>query len=247
MTALNAKNSVKITVLYDNYPYQAGLKTGWGFACVVSGLEKKVLFDTGGDGEILLHNMRKLEVDPKSIEVVFLSHIDGDHTDGLGPFLLGNPNVSVYLPASFPERFTTSIASAGAKVFPVSKPSEVCDRAYTTGEMDGLRPEQALVVKTSDLTAIITGCAHPGISEMVSTAKEHWGGESVFIVGGFHLFPADRDTIKGVIADLKRSGVKWAAPCHCSGDLGKHLFREEFGDHCLEIGVGRMIDLSALA
>ena len=53
-----------ITVIYDNNPYKEGLETGWGFSCVIKGLEKTILFDTGGDGQRLLANMKKLDIDP---------------------------------------------------------------------------------------------------------------------------------------------------------------------------------------
>ncbi|MBN2207905.1 MAG: MBL fold metallo-hydrolase [Candidatus Coatesbacteria bacterium] len=242
----NTDGAIKITILYDNYPYQEGLKTGWGFSCLVSGLEKTILFDTGADGEMLLDNMRQLQVDPNSIDIVFLSHIDGDHTDGLGAFLRSNPNVSVFVPASFPERFTANVESMGAEVVSVEGPSEVCHLAYSTGDMGGLRREHALVIKESELTTVITGCAHPGIAEIVSRAGECWPANSMFIVGGFHLFSMSKGSIRGLIEDLKRLGVKWAAPCHCSGDVGRNLFGEAFGDHYLGVGVGREIDLSDL-
>lgn len=42
-----------------------------------------MLFDTGGSGSILLDNMEQLGLDPQDVEIVVLSHIHGDHTDGL--------------------------------------------------------------------------------------------------------------------------------------------------------------------
>jgi len=55
----NTKNPI-ITVICDNNPYKEGLETGRGFSCVIGGLEKTILFDTGGDGQRLLANMKKL-------------------------------------------------------------------------------------------------------------------------------------------------------------------------------------------
>ena len=43
-----AIDELRITVVYDNNPYKEGLTTSWGFACVIRGAEKTILFDTGG-------------------------------------------------------------------------------------------------------------------------------------------------------------------------------------------------------
>ena len=42
-----AISELRITVVYDNNPYQEGLTTSWGFACVIKGAEETILFDTG--------------------------------------------------------------------------------------------------------------------------------------------------------------------------------------------------------
>jgi 7,8-dihydropterin-6-yl-methyl-4-(beta-D-ribofuranosyl)aminobenzene 5'-phosphate synthase len=93
---------LSITVVYDNNPYKAVLTTSWGFACVIKGTEKTVLFVTGGNSAVLLNNMQQLGIDPEEIDIVVLSHIHGDHVGGLKVFLKENFNVTVYLPATFP-------------------------------------------------------------------------------------------------------------------------------------------------
>jgi 7,8-dihydropterin-6-yl-methyl-4-(beta-D-ribofuranosyl)aminobenzene 5'-phosphate synthase len=118
-------NNISITVVYDNNPYKEGLETSWGFSCVVAGTEKTILFDTGGDGRLLLENMSNTGVDVNSIETVALSHIHGDHTGGLEEFLKKNPKVSVYLPKSFPKRFKKKVISLGAGVIEVDKQTEI--------------------------------------------------------------------------------------------------------------------------
>jgi 7,8-dihydropterin-6-yl-methyl-4-(beta-D-ribofuranosyl)aminobenzene 5'-phosphate synthase len=60
-------NKLNITVVYDNNPYKKELTTSWGFACIIKGAEKTVLFDTGGDSDVLLKNMKQLGIDPKEI------------------------------------------------------------------------------------------------------------------------------------------------------------------------------------
>jgi 7,8-dihydropterin-6-yl-methyl-4-(beta-D-ribofuranosyl)aminobenzene 5'-phosphate synthase len=42
--------------------------------------------------------MRQLQIDAKEVDAVVLSHIHGDHVDGLSGFLEQNSAVTVYLP-----------------------------------------------------------------------------------------------------------------------------------------------------
>ena len=43
------KNTITISILYDNYVFTQGLKAEWGFSCLIEGTEKVILFDTGRD------------------------------------------------------------------------------------------------------------------------------------------------------------------------------------------------------
>ena len=93
--------AIEITVLCDNRKYSGRLETAWGFACLIEGLSRTILFDTGPDKTLLLNNMAKLGTDPQSIDAVVISHYHGDHTGGLDSFLRKNSNVELYLPVSF--------------------------------------------------------------------------------------------------------------------------------------------------
>ena len=75
---------MKITILYDNSA-NPGLKSGWGFSCLVDS-GQKILFDTGDNGEKLMYNFEKLNIDPKSVDKVVLSHNHWVHVDGLEGF-----------------------------------------------------------------------------------------------------------------------------------------------------------------
>ena len=108
IASLAIKN-LSITVVYDNNLYKKGLAASWGFACVIKGAGKTILFDTGGSSAVLLSNMQHLGIDPKEIDIVVLSHIHSDHVGGLNGFLQENMNVTVYLPATFPPGFKESL------------------------------------------------------------------------------------------------------------------------------------------
>ncbi len=235
--------AVMITVVYDNIPYDPRLETAWGFACLVETGEKTILFDTGGDGERLLRNMEMVGADPERIEVVVLSHIHGDHTGGLESLLRTGARPTVYLPRSFPTDFKSRVR-AQADVVEVGQATKIADGVYTTGEMGSGIIEQALVLKTSRGLVVVTGCAHPGISEMVAHAAEIGGDQVCLVLGGFHLGGASESRIKEIVAEFQRLGVEKVAPSHCTGDNAIRLFREAYGEDCIASGAGQVIEIA---
>ncbi|MBE0433439.1 MBL fold metallo-hydrolase [candidate division WOR-3 bacterium] len=234
-------HTITITILYDNYPFDDRLKTGWGFSCLIEGLEKTILFDTGGNGAILMDNMGKLMVEPYEIDAVFLSHEHWDHTGGLQDFLKHNYKAVVYLLASFPENIKSSITSAGAKFVEITSPTYFCERAGTVGELGTSINEQSLVIETNNGLVIVTGCAHPGIVHIIEAAKNYFGKNVYMVFGGFHLGGANDSALKAIIAQFRKLGVKNVGPCHCSGERCRELFKEEYIESFIEIGVGRVI------
>lgn len=240
-------STLKIWVIYDNDSYKKGFIPDWGFACVVEIDGKKLLFDTGADGKILLSNMKEAEISPSEIEIVVLSHIHGDHTGGLFDFLKENPKVKVYLPSSFPENFKQRVKDYGAEIFEIQKFQKIFKNVYSTGELGTWIKEQGLVVNIPKKGLIvITGCAHPGIVEMVERAKKELDVTPFLVMGGFHLGGKSRRDIEVIILNLRHLGVKYVGPCHCSGNEAKRLFKEYFKEKFIEIGAGRVIDVGNL-
>ncbi len=230
---------VNITVLYDNNLYQEGLETGHGFACLIQGTEKNILFDTGNPDSILLGNMEKLGIDPNEIDTVVLSHIHSDHTGGLDNFLAVNPEVTVYLPQSFPESFKNGVKEYGADIIEITDSIPISNNVYSTGELGISIKEQSLVVDTKEGLIVITGCAHPGIVKIVEKAKELFNKDIYLAMGGFHLYNTSKNGIEEIISGLNNLNVQKVGPCHCSGDFARELFKDDFGENFVEIGVGK--------
>jgi len=239
-------NNISITIIFDNNPYKEGLETSWGFSCVISGTENTILFDTGGDGELLLENMSKMGIDANSIETAVLSHIHGDHTGGLEMFLQKNPKVCVYLPKSFPKRFEEMVTSYGAKFVEVEKHAKICENVYSTGQLGTLIKEQGLAIQTEKGLIIITGCAHPGIVKMVKASKDLFNEQILLVMGGFHLEWATKGKIENIITAFKDLNVKYVGPCHCTGDKARTLFEKHFAKNYIDIGVGKVVAIKGL-
>ncbi|MBD3360595.1 MBL fold metallo-hydrolase [Candidatus Peregrinibacteria bacterium] len=240
------KNSsnILITVVFDNYKVNSELRTSWGFGCVVEIEDQQILFDTGGNGEILLLNMNDLEIDPSKIDFVFLSHSHDDHTGGLMDFLETNSRVSVYPLKSFPESLKTQMTSTGAGLIEVDEPLEITNNVYSTGEMVERQAEHSMVIKSSKGLIIITGCAHPGIINIIKKAKELYGDEVFLVMGGFHLNGLSEAELRDIAKKFKMLGVKKVAPSHCSGDLTRKIFQEIYDKNYIESGVGAIIAIA---
>jgi len=230
----------RFTVVYDNNEYDSALRTAWGFACWVETGEATVLLDAGRDGATLLSNLAELNLDPRAIDAVILSHIHGDHTGGLSDLLETGVRPTVYVPAAFPASFKVDVR-ARTDLAEVTGPIEISPDVYTTGQVGSGIVEQALVVETSTGLVIVTGCAHPGIVEMVRKGKEVAAGEVALVLGGFHLGGASRGQIEDIISAFRRLGVQRVAPCHCTGDRARRMFVDAYGTDCTLAGVGWVV------
>jgi 7,8-dihydropterin-6-yl-methyl-4-(beta-D-ribofuranosyl)aminobenzene 5'-phosphate synthase len=235
---------ISFTILYNNVPYDRNLTTAWGFSCLIEGLEKTILFDTGGEGGILLSNMEKMKVDPQKIDVVVISHIHWDHWGGLLNFLDKNNKVTVCLPASLPHDFKEKVRRKGAKVIIVHNPVKICENVYSTGELGTWIKEQSLVIDTPKGLMVITGCAHPGVVNIVRNAQRLLKKKRVYLVlGGFHLLAYREPQVRRIIRDLKEIGVKKVGPSHCTGGRPIELFREAWGEDFFDLGCGAKLKI----
>jgi 7,8-dihydropterin-6-yl-methyl-4-(beta-D-ribofuranosyl)aminobenzene 5'-phosphate synthase len=236
-------SDLTLSVVYDNNPYDTRLETRWGFSCYVKGPEKTILFDVGGEGSILLSNMEKLKIDPKTVNALVLSHIHQDHIGGLSHFLRENHRVSVFMPQSLPQSVKDKVRQASAKSVGVHKPMKICRHVYSTGELGTFIREESLIIKTSRGLIVITGCAHPGIVNIVKKAKGLLSSEVYLVLGGFHLCWMNLSQVREIISGVKKEGVKRVAPCHCSGDLARKQFRKAYGKDFILVGAGKTITI----
>ena len=239
-------NNLTITVVYDNNPYKEGLETAWGFSALITGTEKTILFDTGGDGSLLLNNMEKSGIEANDVDTVVLSHIHGDHTGGLAGLLEKNHQIAVYLLESFPKRFKDNVRAAGAEIIECKQSLKICEGVYSTGQLGRLIKEQSLIIRTEKGLIIITGCAHPGIVKIVNAAKDLLKDDILLVMGGFHLEWTTNGKIEKIISAFKQLNVRYVGPCHCSGHKARALFEEHFGENYINIGVGRVITMADL-
>jgi len=236
-------STLQLKIVYDNNPFKKELKTDWGFSCFVTGLEKTILFDTGARGEILLENMAKLGIAPQDIDIVFLSHDHKDHTGGLKDLLQHNPKIQVWLPDFFPNAIKELVWNMGASLVETQDYAPIFSGAWTTGIIFGWIKEQSLLIETKNGLLVLTGCAHPRITEILSLIKNKTGKDIYVVIGGFHLGGFSKKEIRQIIAVFQESGVKKVGPCHCTGEKAQKLFQSAFTDNYLLTGVGKEIEI----
>lgn len=212
---------MKLSIAYDNNQYDPEMEADWGFSCVVDTGKRKILFDTGYCGPKLLRNLKRLNIDPKSIKDIFISHAYGDHIGGLEDFLSVNPAANVYAPPSY------EALSSEQNVTVVKQAQELCEGVYSTGELDG--KEQSMGIMTPKGIVVIAGASHAGVPRTMEIMSQF--GETYGIVGGLHDFK-DANSVEG---------LQMICPTHCS------CYKSELEDQCpdkyVEGGVGKVIEI----
>jgi 7,8-dihydropterin-6-yl-methyl-4-(beta-D-ribofuranosyl)aminobenzene 5'-phosphate synthase len=211
---------MKITIVYDNTAFRKDLQTDWGFSALVEAKKRKILFDTGANGAILLSNMQKLGISPKEIHEIFISHAHFDHTGGLSTFLNVNNEVKVWVPPSL-----RGVKNA-REVIEVKTPTKLYEGIYSTGELEKI--EQSLCVEMGKGIVIIVGCSHPKMEHILQVASQF--GKVYGIIGGMHgtrpEFLKDLDLI---------------CPTHCT--QYKSEIKSLYPGKYVEGGAGRIIEI----
>ncbi len=231
----------KITVVANNISKAkvSSLKSSRGLSFFISENNRNLLFDTGSSGEGLLYNLSALNIDPKEINRIAISHNHRDHTGGLVDILNENKNnIEVYFPNVVKE-VSSEIHRSSRTVVLVKKPEAIIDKIIYSSGLIGLRiKEQALCINSKKGLIVLTGCAHPGIVAIVKKVKENFNKDIYAVFGGFHMEAHPRFIIKALIRALKNLGVEKVGPSHCTGGLAIKLFKEAYKDNFVELNLG---------
>lgn len=235
---------MNIGILFDKHAHEDIYRTGWGVSFLI---DETILFDTGENGEWLLHNMKALDVDIAKISTVVISHDHWDHIGGLWDLLRKKPNMTVYGCPGFSREFKKKVQLTGARLVESGSPCDIAPGLSLSGEMafvykDVPMTEQALVLHSPIGLSIITGCAHPGVTNMVRNVMKQFPGKKIsFVMGGFHLMRQDMDTIRHVVEEFKALGIEKTGPTHCSGDDAEKAFKDAYRDNFIPVVVGDVI------
>ena len=133
----------------------SGLKSEHGLCMWIETTQGVALWDSGGSGEVLEHNLQILRLEPDRIHALALSHAHDDHTGGLDFLLSAYPELPVFAHSDiFRERFSlrngeyrsmglpqrSQMLETHAQLHLSDKPVEILPNLWTTGEITA-RPE----------------------------------------------------------------------------------------------------------
>jgi len=234
----------ELKILADNHITNEDLQICWGFSCLIN---DEVLFDTGESNEVLAFNMNKMGVQAGKIKKLVISHDHYDHTGGLEAVLKKNPNIEVYLLSDFSRELKEKVLSLNAEVIENDEFMEISDGIYTTGKIEGEYAgesilEQSIVIKAEKGLFIITGCSHPLVTDIVEIVKKKFPQDKIFMVlGGFHLLEKSIGEVESIVEKMGKLEVEKVGPTHCTGEEAIQVFKEQFGNDFVRVGVGAKI------
>jgi 7,8-dihydropterin-6-yl-methyl-4-(beta-D-ribofuranosyl)aminobenzene 5'-phosphate synthase len=234
-----------VTVVYNHVGTEsaADLQPGGGFGAFIEFDGKVILFDTGGQTDVLLQNIQQLKKDASRIEAVVISHNHWDHVYGLpGVLSVTRDRPRVYVPES--SRKAILQQNPRGTIVAIDSPTQIMPKVWLTGPLEleyrGMAfAEQALVLEHGSGLIVLVGCSHPGIIDIVERVKELFEGKKIlFVGGGFHLRSSPQDEIRNTSTKLRQHGVKQLAPSHCTGDEAMETFRKEWNEEFLSFNLG---------
>jgi 7,8-dihydropterin-6-yl-methyl-4-(beta-D-ribofuranosyl)aminobenzene 5'-phosphate synthase len=147
------------------------------------------------------------------------------------------------MPESFPDSLKAAVTGLGAKVIKVGSARQLLEKVRSTGELGSSIIEQSLVIDTSNGPVLITGCAHPGIVNILNEAGGKGSRRILLVLGGFHLLQTEPAGIREIIGEFRKAGVKKVGPTYCTGDDAIAMFLEAWGGDFVNSGCGAVISL----
>ncbi|MBN1802067.1 MAG: MBL fold metallo-hydrolase [Candidatus Lokiarchaeota archaeon] len=217
--------SFEIQIVYDDICAKDGYVMDFGFSTLI--LDKitgdQILFDTGSNGKILLHNLKIANINPMEISTVIISHDHFDHAGGLFELSKKNHDFQIIVPETACNRYKEAFPNL--QVQGVGNSMEIKPNMISSGQFGGAIKEQALFLRiNSRKIVMLVGCTHPGLESFLLAARE--SNEVIAIFGGLHGFR------KFSLLE----GIKIIGACHCTQH--RQMIKEKYPRSFKEVCVG---------
>lgn len=221
---------------------EEGYQQEFGYSVFVHFEGASVLFDTGVTPKSLEENLKTAGIDPKTIDVLVLSHNHHDHIGGISHIRETNPEIVVY---AAPGQEIDGRPLVRLETLERITPNLYAIRTHTESPTSGISDELSLVIGTDQGPYLITGCSHTGVARIARKATEIIGQPIFHYTGGARLkFRALKDA-EHVATELTELNVTQISPGHCSVDhqVDKTL-KEHFHGRVLMSVQGRKVTLT---
>jgi 7,8-dihydropterin-6-yl-methyl-4-(beta-D-ribofuranosyl)aminobenzene 5'-phosphate synthase len=160
------------------------------------------------------------------------------------------------------------LESSGARFRLTKEPVKITENIWTSGEVpmvteyesidsglfikhdsdfqpDPVMDDQAIILKTGLGLVIILGCAHRGMINTISRAREITGiNEVQAVIGGSHLIGASEERLYQSIAAIRELGVQKLGLCHCTDLPVISVLAQEFGENFIFNKAGTRLEFS---
>lgn len=103
--------------------------------------------------------------------------------------------------------------------------------------------ELSLAIRTPKGLAVVVGCSHPGVENILAAAAKI-DPHLYTVMGGFHLVLTPQEEVRRVARILHDDlHLERVAPAHCTSELGFAVFLQLFKERFDQAGVGAVISL----
>ncbi len=127
---------------------------------------------------------------------------------------------------------------------------ETGDNALMVGHDDGtcspdpLSDDLSLTVDGETGLAVLLGCAHSGLVNILNHVRHLWPDKTVrAVVGGTHLGLSSEEQMSATVEAMAGMGVERVGASHCTGLEGSAKLREALGDSFFFAGVGSVVEV----
>jgi len=268
--AEKASGGGRLVYIYgDREVLKEGCQRAWGLVTLIEFDGKRILFDTGGDPQILKNNMQVLGIDPKMLDLIVISHHHWEMIGGVKYLMQINPKLPlistdtvINLLSEYAEGWNLQKLSSTKQITPNIILMKLKSRPRHGGPF-GIQ-EVHIILKTKEGLVILQGCGHPEIVNIMQQSIQYTGEKRVYLIsggtrllkpgkvvklpgGGLFRIPqphpySDEDVAK--IADqLLAAGVKYIVPTHCTGERAEKIFEKKFGSRYINEKLGQTISL----
>jgi len=109
---------------------------------------------------------------------------------------------------------------------------------------DSLEDDCSLVMNTASGAALLLGCAHAGVRNVLEHIRHKLAMERVYaVIGGTHLGMCPVSETSSAIEALERVDVQLLAPAHCTGPGPKAILKSHFGSRFSAAAAGAVFEL----
>ena len=168
-----------------------------------------------------------------------------DLSAGFGPDLLAGRGVGHRTVTDIAEIFPGVWVIAG---FPRVHSFETIPARFVRRTPAGFVPddfadEVCLAIDAGGKLAVLVGCSHPGILNMVQRVYTALGRPVWAVFGGTHLVEADEARVRQTVRRLKEMGLGLLGMSHCSGEAAECAIHRDAALQSCHLAVGDSVFL----